>query len=61
MAVVVAAIAAAGIGVLAVLPASSTATLPVTDYQAEGDATYLIDASATVLTRVGVDGVNTDS
>ncbi|MET7684199.1 glycosyl hydrolase family 18 protein [Streptomyces sp. NPDC005423] len=60
-AVVAAGLLAAGIGVVAALPASGAAPLPVTAYQEEGDATSLIDASAAALSRVGVDGVNINS
>jgi spore germination protein YaaH len=41
------------------LPAAGT--LPVTAYQEEGDAQSLIDASASALGSVGVDGVNINS
>ncbi|MEU6539023.1 glycosyl hydrolase family 18 protein [Streptomyces sp. NPDC047000] len=59
-AVVAGGLLAVGMGVVA-LPASDAATLPVTAYQEEGDATSLIDASSTALSRVGVDGVNINS
>ncbi|MEY9838143.1 glycosyl hydrolase family 18 protein [Streptacidiphilus sp. EB103A] len=38
--------------------ASAATGLPVTGYQTEGDSTALIDASASALGQVGVDGVN---
>lgn len=53
----VAGILAAGLGLVA-LPADAAVTSPVYAYQAEGDATSLIAASANAIEQVGVDGVN---